>query len=139
MTLRYLLDTNVLSEPIAKSADKKVLRMLNKHGHESATAAPVLHELRYGKQLLEPSRRRADVERYIEEVVLRVYTVLAYDQAAAEWHADERARLSKVGKPAPFLDGSIAAIAKVNDLVLVTANVKDFAGFKGLTVENWKS
>jgi len=94
---------------------------------------------RCASRLLVPSRRRADVERYIEEVVLRVYPVLAYDQAAAEWHADERARLRKLGKPAPFLDGSIAAIAKVNDLVLVTANMKDFAGFKGLTVENWKS
>jgi len=25
----------------------------------------------------------------------------------------------------------------VNDLVLVTVNVKDFARFKGLVVENW--
>jgi tRNA(fMet)-specific endonuclease VapC len=136
--LRYLLDTNVLSEPISKNPDRKVLKLLNERGHESATAAPVLHELRYGSKLLEPSRRRADVERYIDEVVLRVYPVLAYDQAAAEWHAEERARLSRIGKPPPNFDGLIAAIAKVNGLVLVTANVKDFRSFKELSVENWK-
>jgi tRNA(fMet)-specific endonuclease VapC len=138
LILRYLLDTNVLSEPISKSPDKKVLKLLNERGHESATAAPVVHELRYGSKLLEPSRRRADVERYIDEVVLRIYPVLAYDQAAAEWHAEERARLSKLGRPPPNFDGLIAAIAKVNGLVLVTANVKDFQAFKELSVENWK-
>ena len=118
--LRYLLDTNVLSEPISKSPDKKLMR------------------LRYGSKLVEPSRRRADVERYIDDVVLRIYPVLAYDQAAAEWHAEERARLSKAGKPPPHFDGLIAAIARVNDLVLVTANVKDFRAFKDLAVENWR-
>ena len=136
--LRYLLDTNVLSEPISKSPDKKVLKLLNEHGHESATAAPVVHELRHGSKLLEPSRRRADVERYIDDVVLRIYPVLAYDQAAAEWHAEERARLNRIGKPPPNFDGLIAAIAKVNGLVLVTANVKDFRSFNELSIESWK-
>ena len=37
----------------------------------------------------------------------------------------------------PFVDGQIAAIACVNDLVLVTANKVDFRGFKGLRVEGW--
>ena len=135
---RYLLDTNVLSEPISRTPDKKLLRVLNERGHESVTAAPLIHELRYGSKLLEPSRRRADVERYIDEVVLRLYPVLAYDQAAAEWHAEERARLSKIGRPPPNFDGLIAAIAQVNGLILVTANVKDFRSFKDLSVENWK-
>lgn len=137
--LRYLLDTNVLSEPISKSPNKKLMKLLNDRGAESVTAAPVVHELRYGSKLLEPSRRRAEVERYIDEVVLRIYPVLAYDQAAAEWHAEERARLSKAGRPPPYFDGLIAAIAKANGLVLVTANVKDFRAFKELSVENWKA
>lgn len=52
-------------------------------------------------------------------------------------HALECARLEGMGKPAPFADGQIAAIAYVNELTLVTANVKDFARFKGVEVENW--
>jgi tRNA(fMet)-specific endonuclease VapC len=139
LRLRYLLDTNILSEPLSKSPDKKVLRLLDERAGESATAAPVVNELRYGCKLLQPSRRRADVERYIDEVVLRIYPVLTYDLAAAEWHAEERARLRKAGKPPPYVDGLIAAIAKVNRLVLVTANVKDFRAFKDLPVENWKA
>ena len=62
---------------------------------------------------------------------------MSYDELAAGWHGRERARLEALGKPAPYVDGQIAAIAEVNDLILVTANTKDFARFKGLTVENW--
>jgi tRNA(fMet)-specific endonuclease VapC len=37
----------------------------------------------------------------------------------------------------PFVDGQIAAIALVNDLVLVTGNLRDFAAFASLKMENW--
>ena len=47
------------------------------------------------------------------------------------------ARLEALGKPAPYVDGEIAAIARVNDLILVTANARDFTRFKDLDVENW--
>jgi len=36
-----------------------------------------------------------------------------------------------------FVDGQIAAIAKVNGLVLVTRNSSDFKKFSGLQLENW--
>jgi tRNA(fMet)-specific endonuclease VapC len=35
------------------------------------------------------------------------------------------------------VDGQIAAIAIVNDLVVVTANVTDFARFEGIDIEHW--
>ena len=63
--------------------------------------------------------------------------LLPYDQAAADWHAEERARFSGIGLSPPFADGQIAAIAKVHDLIVVTANVIDFEHFADITVENW--
>lgn len=63
--------------------------------------------------------------------------ILPYDEAAADWHADERARLAAIGLTPPFADGQIAAVAAVNGLVLVTANVADFRHFQGVTVEDW--
>ena len=60
-----------------------------------------------------------------------------YDEAAAHWHGVERARLEALGRPAPYVDGQIAAIAHVNELTLVTANVKDFKRFSGIEVESW--
>jgi len=61
---------------------------------------------------------------------------LAYDEPAARWHAAERARLVAAGRTPAFVDGQIAASAAVHGLVLVTANVGDFAMFDSLDVEN---
>ncbi len=63
--------------------------------------------------------------------------ILPYDERAAEWHAKERARLSLKGRTPSFVDGQIAAIAKVNGLVLVTRNTTDFKSFSKLVIENW--
>jgi len=53
------------------------------------------------------------------------------------WHAVERARLAARGETPAFVDGQIAAIARVHDLTLVTFNVSDFRRFDGLAVVSW--
>jgi tRNA(fMet)-specific endonuclease VapC len=136
--LRYLLDTNVLAEPLAKEPDPILLGRLERHREQCATAAPVVHEIRYGIELLPPSGRREAYERYLEDVVLQLYPVLPYDQRAAERHARERARQHRLGVKRPYFDGLIAAVALANDLMLVTANLRDFAHYEGLEVESWK-
>ena len=137
MTARFLLDTNIVSSPISKQPNPSVLRKLEEHGHECAIAAPVWHELTFGCQRLPRGKRRNAVEAYLQDVVLASLAVLPYDEDAARWHGIERARLEGLGKPAPLVDGQIAAIAYVNQLTLVTINVKDFTRFKGVEVENW--
>lgn len=136
--LRFLLDTNVLAEPLVRDPDPLLLQQLERHKEECATATPVLHEIRYGIELLPPSRRREAYERYLEEVVLQRYPILPYDRLAAERHAQARARQHALGVKRPYFDGLIAAIALVNDLIVVTANMRDFAHYDGLQVESWK-
>ena len=137
MTLGYLLDTSIVSAPISMRPHSALLERLNEHGSECAIAAPVWHELTYGCRRLPRGKRRATLEAYLRDVVQASFPILAYDEAAATWHGEERARLDALGRPAPFVDGQIAAIAQVHGLVLVTTNDKDFARFKGLRVENW--
>ena len=134
---RYLLDTNVLSEPLRPRPDPALLDRLRNHRYELATCSPVWHELLHGARRLSPSRRRRGIEDYLRSVVLATVPILPYDVAAAEWHATERARLTAAGASPAFVDGQIAAIAKTNDLVLVTRNVADFQPFAGLRIENW--
>ena len=133
----YLLDTNVVSEPLRPEPSEGVVRKLRIHGEESAIPAPVWHELRFGCARLPPSRRRDTLERYLEDVVLASFPVLDYDQEAADWHARQRARLVAAGQTPPFVDGQIAAIAHVNDLIVVTSNDRDFEDFQGIRVERW--
>jgi tRNA(fMet)-specific endonuclease VapC len=135
--MKYLLDTNVLSEPLKPEPDGSVMSMLEKHQHEIVTAAPVWHELQFGCRRLYSSRKRDVMEVFLVDVVKKNIFILPYDDRAAEWHAKERARLSLQGKPPPFVDGQIASIAAVNDLVLVTRNLVDFQLFLGLKSENW--
>ena len=63
--------------------------------------------------------------------------ILPYDQAAAEWHATERARLMALGKTPPFVDRQIMAVAQVTGLILVTLNPKDYPAVTGAKVEDW--
>jgi tRNA(fMet)-specific endonuclease VapC len=138
LSLKYLLDTNIVSEPLRPEPSPGIMRRLRRHEGEAAIASIVWHELLFGCERLPPSGRRTAIGRYLEEVVLASFPVLAYDRDAAEWHARERARLGVAGKTPPFVDGQIAAIASVHDLVLVTANKADFRRFRGLEVQSWK-
>ena len=137
MTVRFLLDTSTISSPVAKAPNAGILRRLEAHAHECAIAAPVWHELSYGCERMPAGKRREAIQVFLEQVVLRSFPVLPYDEASAHWHGRERARLERLGKPAPFVDGQIASIARVNDLTLVTSNTKDFRAFKELVVVNW--
>jgi tRNA(fMet)-specific endonuclease VapC len=137
VTHQYLLDTSIVSAPVSRTPNPQIVKRLDEHGLECAIAAPVWHELTYGCRRLPKGKRREAIEHYLHHVVQASFPILPYDEAAATWHGYERARLESLGKPAPFTDGQIAAIAQTNDLVLVTLNVKDFAGFKRLRVTNW--
>jgi len=134
VSLRFLLDTNVLSEPLKPEPDRRVTGWLAQRQAVVATAAPVWHELRFGCQRLPRSSRREKLERYLEAIEPSL-PVLPYDAEAAEWHAAERARLQRAGRTPSFVDGQIAAVAAVNQLAVVTLNVAHFRDFRGLEVE----
>ncbi len=114
------------------------MRKLELHQAEIATASPVWHELQFGCKRLPESRKRATIERFLAEVVWPNLEIFVYDESAAEWHATQRALLCKVGKAPSFVDGQIAAIARTNQLVLVTRNTSDFLEFSDLEIENWQ-
>jgi tRNA(fMet)-specific endonuclease VapC len=134
---KYLLDTNVLSEPLRPAPNRKILQRLRKFEGLVVTSSLVWHELRYGAYRLPDSKKRRTIEEYLDTVVGTAVPILPYNEAAAAWHAAERARLEKAGRTPAFIDGQIAATAKVNGLTLVTRNVKNYNLFDGLAIENW--
>ena len=138
MSLKYLLDTNIVSEPLRPKPQHSVIRKLSRHENEIAISSVVWQELQFGAERLPASRRRDAIVQYLDEVVLATMPILDYDRAAAEWHAKERARLVERGAAPPFADGQIAAIARANELILVTFNDADFRQFQGLRVLNWR-
>ena len=91
----------------------------------------------YGYYGMVESRRKSDLERYLFLTLAPTLTALPYDDRAAVWHVSERVRLEHAGRTPPFADGQIAAVAFVNDLTVVAANLSDFSGFQGIRVEDW--
>ena len=134
---RYLLDTNIISEPLRPAPNPGILERLRRHQAHLATASIVWHELLFGCYRLPASERRRVIEEYLGRVVASSIEILPYDEAAAGWHAAERARLAAAGRTPPFADGQIAAVARTNDLILVTLNVADYVGFQDLRIEDW--
>lgn len=139
MSLKYLLDTNVVSEPLRPIPNERVLAKLKRHQDLLAIPSLVWHELLFGCYRLPASAKRKTIESYLYQVVAATIPILSYDEKAATWHAAERARLSVAGKTPTFVDGQIAAVAAVNDLVLVTFNVADYRHFTNLSVQNWQA
>lgn len=105
-TFRFLLDTNILSEPLRPHPNSNVVRMLQQHERLIATATVVLHELLFGcYRLPAQSNKRQIIEVYLHREVRQKIPLLSYDIAAAEWFALERARLVSVGKTPAYGDG----------------------------------
>ena len=62
--MKYLLDTNVLSEAVKTHPNKSVMDMLQKNAREIATASLVWHELQYGYRRLPKSRKKISLQTF---------------------------------------------------------------------------
>lgn len=134
---KYLIDTNILSEPLKPQPNRAVMDKMKLYFEEIAIASVTWHEILFGCYRLPSSKKRMRIEEYLKELVLPSIPILEYDQQAADWHASERARLTTIGQSPAFADGQIAAIAIANDLILVTNNISDYINFQHLKLENW--
>ena len=122
--MKYLLDTNVLSEVRRPRGDEGVKRWISSaHTAELYLSALVAGEIRRG---IERLKRRDPVGAEVYEAwlgtVLRDYAdrILPVDAEIA----DEWGRMS-VPDPIPIVDGLMAATAKVRGMTFVTRNTAD--------------
>jgi len=135
--LRYLLNTNILSEPIAVRPNPFVLDRIKAKGASLAISSVTWQKVLYGMFLLPAGKRRHRIEDYLFRRILPALPIVGFEERAAQWQAEQRARLRQAGRSPSYPDSQIAAIAAVNDLVLVTRNVVDFTDFQDLQIENW--
>jgi predicted nucleic acid-binding protein len=86
-----------------------------------------LGEIRKGVELRPVDARKAALQEWSDIQLPRFFRgrVLGIDAATAERWGRVTA---SAGRPVPSVDGLLAATALQHDLVLVTRNVRDFAG-----------
>ena len=135
--MKYLLDTNIISEPMKLKVNSGVMKRIELDGLFSCTSATVWHELWHGVRLLSDGARKKELESYLNLLVKDDFRILPFCKNAAEWLAQERVKLKTQGIIPAKYDSEIAAVAYVNKLTIVTRNVDDFLIFEDLSVENW--
>jgi len=128
-----MLDTNIVSY-IVTGRYPSVRRQLDATDSTQICVSVITRaELLFGLVRLPAGHpRRHDVRRFIDHV-----TMLAWDERAADVHADIRYRLQSAGQPIGELDTMIAAHAVSLDAVLVTNNTRHFGRIPALRLENW--
>lgn len=132
MTIRFMLDTNIVSD-LMRRADGKVTEKLRRIGPGSGCVSIVTAaELRFGARKRISERLRVQIEN-----VLKLLPPLAFERPADVTYADIRADLETAGTPIGPHDLLIAAHALTLDLTLVTANIREFSRVPNLRVENW--
>jgi predicted nucleic acid-binding protein len=123
--MRYLLDTNVVSEPGKPRPSAAVLRWLGGvASDEVAVSVMTLGELRKGAAQLrtrDASRANALDEWIAETVAQFGNRIIPVDLDIADVWGELEAT-----EPRPKVDGLIAATALVRGWVVATRNIKDF-------------
>jgi predicted nucleic acid-binding protein len=135
--LSYLIDTNVLSELRRKSPDPGVVAWFSQRPSATLFLSVLsLGEIRKGIEGVSDSVRRQALVDWLETDLPAFFTgrILLVDAAVA----DRWGRLVvAAGRPLPAIDSLLAATALAHDLVLVTRNVKDFAGLPVQLFNPW--
>jgi tRNA(fMet)-specific endonuclease VapC len=130
--MRYLLDTNIVSD-LVRNPQGKVAQHIFKVGEKQVcTSIVVAAELRYGAEKKQSPRLSAQLE-----AVLGALEVLPFEKPADFAYGSIRVQLEQIGKPIGSNDLLIAAQALALDYTIVTDNEKEFARVKGLRLENW--
>lgn len=133
--MRYLLDTNVLSEVIRKEPNRGLLRRLDEIApRDAVTSVVCVAELRHGTARVAHGARLWD--RIAREILSRV-DILPLGEAEAVRAGDLLATLEAQGEPIGMEDVWIGATALEHRLTVVTRNLKHFRRIHGLVSESW--
>ncbi len=129
----YLLDTNHATRLLSGSDPlRQRLQTVITMGERFGITHPVLGELFYAAYA---SQRRDENLHALRSFLADVW-LWPYDEAAAEEFGRIQAEQKARGRPIPSIDAQIAAVVRLHNLVLLTAD-QHFQYVADLTVENW--
>ena len=125
--MKYLLDTNIVSELMKAAPHPGVVDWVNAHDADTVLCSMVLSELASGVEAMDDGKRKSELRREIR-FIQEDYRerILPFDEGAAwEWARYTR-QVKDAGFSPPLLDSQIAATALAWGLKVVSRNEDDF-------------
>ncbi len=139
--MNYLLDTNLISELIAREPNQKVVDWIDSLDPETVYLSVItIGELRKGIEKLASSRRKDQLTTWLASDLLRRFAdkmVAITIDVMLVWGELTR-RLERDGKPIAAIDSLIAASVLEGQYTLVTRNEDDFQHTGVPIINPWK-
>jgi hypothetical protein len=136
--MRYLLDTNFLSETAKPRPNAGVVTWTGEQSpFDLFVSCLSFGEIRKGAELRAPDVRRQAIEEWLSHVLPQQFQgrILSVDvDVALEW-GRLSAQGQTQGRVLPGIDGLLLATARVHGMTLVTRNERDCGG-RGVPILN---
>jgi len=127
--LKYLLDTNIISELISKQPNENVLSFLEKKDEDSIFLSVItIGEIKSGIEKLQDHNKKTTLLIWLHDDLLKRFSGRIVDidvEIMLEWGKLNQ-KLKCIGKPMPIMDSLIASTSSIKNFILVTRNEKDF-------------
>jgi predicted nucleic acid-binding protein len=137
-----LLDTNVVSEPLRRTPEARVIEWIDAQPMETLfLCAITVAELRAGVALLPAGKRRSGLHENLEKRVLPLFAgrVLPFDLACTQAYAALMAKARTDGLAIATADGYIAAIAAANGFAVATRDTSPFEAAGAAVINPWQA
>lgn len=138
--MSHLLDTNVISELVAKEPNRRVLTWIDTLDPNHVFLSVItIGELRKGIEKLPASSRKDTLQTWLTtDLVLRFSgRILPLDIEVMLTWGSLTGRLERLGRPLPAIDSLIAALALHHNYTLAARNVDDFKDIGVTLVNPW--
>jgi predicted nucleic acid-binding protein len=138
--MNYLLDTNIISELVAKHPNGRVLEWIDALDSNHVFLSVItIGELRKGIEKLPASARKDALSNWLTtDLVLRFSgRILPLDIDVMLTWGRLTGQLEQSGRPLPAIDSLIAALALHHNYTLVTRNEADFKDTGVAVINPW--
>ena len=136
--MKYLIDTNVISELVRQEPNDRVIRWFGHTQSESLFVSVLtLGELRKGVNKLSDSPRKARLENWLSNEVLPMWfedRIVSIDLGVAECWGK---LIGDINRTIPAIDSLLAATAIHFNMQIVSRNEKDFHDLEVMVFNLW--
>jgi tRNA(fMet)-specific endonuclease VapC len=129
----YLLDTNICIYILKRKPIEVFERFKTLKLGELKISSITVAELYYGAY----NSQKIEKNLMTLDSFLKPFDYVEFNEKSAIEYAKIKSNLKRKGTIIGELDMQIAAVARANDLILITNNVKEFERVNGLKVSNW--